>query len=110
VLIVREDDALRRRERGETATLVAEGVKNAMADGARCKQVEVVLDEIEAVRHALSRANPADLVVICVDQHGRVMSELENWSNRAQAGSGDNPDAPAADPDYTPAAEAALPS
>ena len=103
VVIVREDDALRHRERGATSSLVADGVKKAMSDGARCKQVEVVLEEIEAVRHALSRANPGDLVVICVDQHGRVMGELENWSNRAQAGSGDNPDAPAADPDYTPA-------
>jgi cyanophycin synthetase len=101
VVIVREDDALRRRERGETSTLVAEGVQKAMSEGARCKQVEVVLEEIDAVRHALSRANPGDLVVICVDQHGRVMSELEQWSNQAQAGSGDLPDT--ADPDYTPA-------
>jgi cyanophycin synthetase len=109
VLIVREDDALRRRERGETSALVAEGVRKAMSEGARCKQVEVVLEEIDAVRHALLRANPGDLVVICVDQHGRVMSELEAWSNRAQAGSGDNPDAPAADPDYTPAEAGATP-
>jgi cyanophycin synthetase len=102
VLIVREDDQLRGRERGSTSNLVAEGVRHAMSEGARCKQVEVVLEEIDAVRHALSRANRGDLVVICVDQHGRVMSELENWSNQAQAGSGENPDAPAADPDYTP--------
>src|SRR4051794_13322676 len=103
VLIVREDENLRRRERGETAALVAEGVRAAMAEGARCRQVEVDVEEISAVRHAMSRANLGDLVVICVDQHARVMSELENWSNQAQAGSGDNPDAPAADPDYTPA-------
>jgi cyanophycin synthetase len=103
VVIVREDDNLRRRQRGETSGLVADGVRKAMSEGARCKQVEVVLEEIDAVRHALSRANAGDLVVICVDQHGRVMSELENWSNQAQAGSGENPDAPAADPDYTPA-------
>jgi cyanophycin synthetase len=108
VVIVREDDNLRRRERGETAGLVAEGVKSAMADGARCKQVEVVLDEIDAVRHAMSRGNPGDLVVICVDQHPRVMSELENWSNQAQAGSSENPDTPAADPDYTPSPEPAV--
>ena len=44
--------SLRGRERGETAALVAEGVRTAMADGARCKQVEIVLDEIDAVRHA----------------------------------------------------------
>ena len=66
-----------------------------MAAGARCKQVEVVLDEIAAVRHALSRANKGDLLVICVDKHPAVMSELEGWSNVAQAGSAENPDAPA---------------
>jgi cyanophycin synthetase len=108
VVIVREDDNLRRRERGVAARLVAEGVTSAMSDGARCKQVETDLEEISAVRHALSRANPGDLVVICVDQHGRVMSELENWSQWAQAGSGENPDAPSADPDYTPAEPTSL--
>jgi len=102
VLIVREDDNLRRREAGETARLVAEGVRTAMTDGARCKQVEVIIDEIEAVRHAMARANAGDLVVICVDKHGAVMSELENWSTFAQAGSGENPDAPSADPDFSP--------
>ncbi len=77
-----------------------------MAQGARCKQVELSLDEIEAVRHAMNRANPGDLVVVCVDKHAEVMAELENWSDVAQAGSGANPDAPSADPDYTPPAEA----
>ena len=52
-----------------------------MAEGARCKQVEIVLDEIEAVRHAMSRANHGDLVVVCVDQHAAVMAELETWSD-----------------------------
>jgi cyanophycin synthetase len=107
VVIVREDDNLRRRARGETAGLVAEGVKEAIAAGSRCKQVEIILDEIEAVRHAMARANPGDLVVFCVDKHAAVMSELENWSKFAQAGSGENPDAPSADPDYTPVPEPA---
>jgi len=106
VVIVREDDNLRRRGRGETAGLVAEGVREAIAQGSRCKQVEIILDEIKAVRHAMARANAGDLVVFCVDKHGAVMSELENWSTFAQAGSGENPDAPSADPDYTPAPEA----
>ena len=75
--------------------------------GARCKQVELVLDEIEAVRHAMSRANRGDLVVVCVDKHAEVMAELENWSDVAQAGSTTNPDAPSADPDYTPPADQA---
>jgi cyanophycin synthetase len=104
VVIVREDEALRGRERGEVAGLVAEGVRRAMEAGTRCKQVEIVLEEIEAVRHAMSRANAGDLVVFCVDQHAAVMAELEQWSSQAQAGSGVNEDSPAADPDFTPTA------
>lgn len=107
VCIVREDAALRGRERGETAALVLEGVRSAMADGARCKQAELVLEEIEALRHAMSRANRGDLVVVCVDKHGEVMTELENWSSQAQAGAGMTDDLPVADPDYTPTPETA---
>src|SRR3954451_2513327 len=88
VVIVREDVALRGRERGEVAALVAEGVRAAMAEGARCKQLETDLEEITAVRHAMTRANKGDLVVFCVDKHAEVMSELENWSPQAQAGAG----------------------
>ncbi len=102
VVIVREDVALRRRTRGETARLVEEGVRTAMAAGVRCKQVETELDEIDAVRNAMTRANPGDLVVLCVDKHPAVMAELETWSSMAQAGAGANDGAPAADPDYVP--------
>ncbi|MCW2756373.1 MAG: cphA [Nocardioidaceae bacterium] len=105
VVVVREDAALRGRERGEVAGFVAEGVRRAMDAGSRCKQLEVVLDEIKAVHHAMSRANRGDLLVVCVDKHPAVMAELENWSPYAQAGAVSNPDAPAADPDYQPPAE-----
>jgi cyanophycin synthetase len=107
VVIVREDEALRRRQRGETGKLVAEGVRAAIEAGARCKQLEVIPDEIEAVRHAMSRANRGDLVIVCVDKHGQVMSELENWSPHAQAGAsqGDSDETHVADPDYTPPPE-----
>jgi cyanophycin synthetase len=53
----------------------------------------------------MSRANPGDLVVICVDEHAQVMTELETWSSQAQAGSGISDEAPAADPDYVAPAE-----
>ncbi len=86
VIVVREDAALRGRTRGETAGLVADGVRRRSAEGARCKQVEIVLDEIDATRHAMSRANRGDLVVICVDKHAPVLAELESWSHQAQAG------------------------
>jgi cyanophycin synthetase len=86
VLVVREDEALRGRPRGEVAALVAEGARARMAEGARCKQVEIVLQEIPAVHEAMARANPADLVVLCVDKHGAVLAELETMSRQAQAG------------------------
>jgi cyanophycin synthetase len=106
VVIVREDANARGRQPGEVAALITEGVQKAMADGARCKQVEEALDEIEAVRHAMSRANAGDLLVVCVDNHAAVMNELENWSPQAQAGAGYSADNPAADPDYVPAESA----
>ena len=103
VLVVREDEALRGRKRGEVAGFVAEGVRARMASGgARCKQVEVVVHELDAVRHCMARANPGDLVVMCVDQHGVVLGELETLGQQAQAGAhtGDV----IADPDLDPVA------
>jgi cyanophycin synthetase len=86
VLIVREDKNLRGRAAGEVAELVANGARRAMAEGARCKQVEIVLDELASVQHAMSRSNPGDLVVICVEQHAAVMAYLESYGHHAQPG------------------------
>ncbi|MGH3508149.1 MAG: cyanophycin synthetase, partial [Nocardioidaceae bacterium] len=108
VIVVREDAALRGRERGQTAELVARGVRTRSTEGARCKQVEVVLDEIDATRHAMSRANKGDLVVLCVDKHPVVLAELESWSNRAEAGAGLDSDV-VGDPDFTPSTTASSP-
>ena len=86
VVIVREDAQLRGRQRGEVAELVAEGVRTAVGQGVRCKQLEVVLDELESTRHAIGRSNPGDLIVICVDRHAAVMAELESYGHQAQPG------------------------
>ncbi len=109
VLVVREDAALRGRERGATAALVAQGVRERSQQGARCKQVEVVLDEIDATRHAMSRANAGDLVVLCVDQHAAVLAELESWSNRAQAGANASETELISDPDFAATSGATTP-
>jgi cyanophycin synthetase len=87
VVVVREDQRLRGRERGFTAELVAEGARSRIGEpGVRCRQVEIVLDEGEAVRHVMARANPGDIVVMNVDQHAAVMSELEAMTKQAQPG------------------------
>ncbi len=106
VIVVREDIALRGRAPGETADLVAQGVRRRIGEGARCKQVEIVLDEIDATKHAMSRANRGDLVVICVDKHAAVVAELESWSHRAQAGAHTTDEEPVGDPDMSPSASA----
>ncbi|MDE9364476.1 cyanophycin synthetase [Luteipulveratus sp. YIM 133132] len=97
-LIIREDDNLRRRPAGESARLVREGAEEAMRGGARCRQVDTVLDEIAAVRHALVLANPGDVTVLCVDQHAKVLAELEALTHRATAGSRTDEEQPG-DPD-----------
>jgi cyanophycin synthetase len=85
-IVVREDANLRGRPAGETARIVAEGVRSKMAEGARCRDVELELDEVAATRAALRRANPGDLVVLCVDSATRVWAELEGLGRQAQAG------------------------
>ncbi|HET7398083.1 MAG TPA: cyanophycin synthetase [Intrasporangium sp.] len=101
VIVVREDMRLRGRRRGETAELVAQGARSRMGQGARCRQVDVVLDELEATRSVLARANPGDLVVLCVDNHALVAAELEDRTKSAQAGS--RAGTAISDPDLDPA-------
>ena len=87
LLVIREDQRLRGRRAGETAALITDGARRAQADGvARTKQIETVLDEIDAARHALALANSGDLVVVCVDRARAVWDELQAIGNRAQAG------------------------
>ncbi len=78
-LIIREDENTRGRERGETAALMAEGVREAQVAGeSRAGSVEIVTDELQAVRVALERSRPGDLVLLCVDHAAEVWGELES--------------------------------
>jgi cyanophycin synthetase len=75
-IIVREDRNLRGRAPGETATHVADGVRSVRENGAnRTTRVDKILDEMSAVKTALRRANPGDLVVMCVDDSIAVYRE-----------------------------------
>jgi cyanophycin synthetase len=76
-IIIREDRNPRGRQRGETAGHVAEGVRDRIQQGARAGNMEIVLDEMDAVRGALDRSRPGDLVVLCVDDATAVWNELE---------------------------------
>ncbi len=90
-IIVREDANNRGRQVGGTAALIERGVRDAMAGGARCANVETVLDEMEATRYALDMGHEGDVVVVCVDHANAVWKELQ----RRQHG-GASADLPAA--------------
>ncbi len=91
-IIIREDDHLRGRQPGETADLIEEGVRHAMAGGSRCQEVSTVLDEMTATRTALDAGEPGDVVVLCVDHANAVWKELQRRQHGAS--SMDEPMAP----------------
>ncbi len=74
-IIVREDRNLRGRAPAETASHVLEGVRHARTEGGRAVRSDKILDELTAVRAALRRANPGDLLVMCVDDAIEVYRE-----------------------------------
>jgi cyanophycin synthetase len=77
-IVIREDKNPRGRPRGETAGLIQEGIEAAVAEGARCRKIETVLDELEATRHALDLGRKGDLVVLCVDHANLAWKELQH--------------------------------
>jgi cyanophycin synthetase len=86
-IIVREDKNLRGRTPGETATNVLEGVRAAKADGtARATRSDKILEEMAAVRAALRRAIPGDLVVCCVDDAIAVYREATAAAGTSRGG------------------------
>ncbi len=86
-IIVREDKNLRGRAPGETAANVIAGVRGAKDGGrSRTTRSEKVLDEMTAVRTALRRASPGDLVVCCVDDAIGVYREAMSASGTARGG------------------------
>lgn len=63
-LILKEDKDLRGRSPGEVTHLLRQG---ALASGVAPGAIEVILDELPAVEHALQLAQKGDLVVITAD-------------------------------------------
>jgi cyanophycin synthetase len=75
-IYVREDRHLRGREPGVSADNVLAGIRTARASGdARVVRANKILEELPAVRAALRRASPGDLVACCVDDAVAVYRE-----------------------------------
>jgi cyanophycin synthetase len=86
-IIIREDRNLRGRSPGVAANNVADGIRRAREDGSgRTTRVDKILDEMSAVKNALRRANPGDLVVMCVDDSIAVYREAMASAGRRDGG------------------------
>jgi cyanophycin synthetase len=82
-IVIREDANPRGRHRGETAGLIERGVRIGMTEGGPTKNVETILDEMEATRHALDMGHEGDVVVVCVDHANDVWKELQRRQHGA---------------------------
>jgi cyanophycin synthetase len=63
-----------------------------MRQGARAGNVEIVVEEPAAVRRALYRSRPGDLVVLCIDHPERVWRALDSLRVRGSGGAGSEGD------------------
>ncbi|NPV71100.1 MAG: cyanophycin synthetase [Firmicutes bacterium] len=79
-IVLKEDSDLRGRKPGEIASLLGRGIVEA---GRNLDDVEIVLDEGEAVRHAIRMARPGDLVAVFYEKYNVVLGALEDL--RAEA-------------------------
>jgi cyanophycin synthetase len=79
-VLVREDDDRRGRQAGDIAKLVREGL---LAAGFPAERIlEGPIDEVPAVDHALSLAEPGDLLVIIGDQLERTWNQIVSFGKQ----------------------------
>ena len=78
-IVVREDNDLRGRERGEVSGLITETIRRTKPS----LPVSIVLDEEESVRQALSMARAGDTVVLFIDSVDAVIQQVKEAGKSA---------------------------
>jgi cyanophycin synthetase len=79
-IIVREDDDLRGRERGEIAQLIAETITRTRPS----LPITIIVDEAEAVAQAIEMARADDLVVVFVDRVDETIEQIKQASKAVE--------------------------
>jgi cyanophycin synthetase len=83
-IYIREDRNPRGRKPGESAANVVKGIRATRGTlGSRASHLETILDEGAAVKAAMRRASPGDLVVVCADDPTGVYREAMALAGRA---------------------------
>jgi len=80
-IIIKEDVDLRGRRRGEVAKLLEEGVLSAGMDP---NNVEIILSEVEALKVAMERAKPGDLIVIFYEKFEPVVAAIKEMLSKIE--------------------------
>ncbi len=73
-IIIKEDGDRRGREPGEIARLMLEGV---LSGGMPPSEVEVILPEKDALRHAMEHSQPGDVIVVFYEVFSDVLSVVQ---------------------------------
>ncbi len=92
LIVLREDDRLRGRKRGETGELIRQGLLEAGFPSDRIS-AEIYREE-EAVRRSLEAAQPGDLLVIFGDKLERVWQQIVSFGRAAEVPTASVPLAP----------------
>lgn len=66
----------RGRRLGETAELIREGMRE---EGIKEENIEIIIDETEAVNHALNMAEPGDLVILQINNIQKVTEQIVDF-------------------------------
>jgi cyanophycin synthetase len=81
-LIIKEDDDRRGRSVGDIAELMKRGALDA---GMAAESIEVIVDEVEAVDHALAQARKGDLIVVMADNIKRTFDQIIRFRDQRAA-------------------------
>lgn len=82
VIYVKEDQDLRGRIPGETATLLGQGLQEAEFD---MNKASVLLSEKDAVWAALNKAQSGDLIIIFYEKYSTILAVLEEFRLQQEA-------------------------
>ena len=77
-VIVKEDDDRRGRDKGDAASLIADGLRDG---GLTENQYETIFEENEAIAHAMAQMKDNDLVVILADDVSGALDLVRRYSN-----------------------------
>lgn len=74
-IYIKEDEDKRGRKKGEIAKLLEKGV---VQNNYKSNKYEIILDEVEALNKAMTKALPGDLIIIFFENYDRVSNFINN--------------------------------